>query len=219
MIEYDWSKELIECKLIKCTLKIVEVSIYKTNTNLTTDAFHQSASASIVISTNLSISINKDFIILSYSAGATFLLGQIGCLVSPDYVLSFPAALFVASVVAFLMEAVAVSLFVSGALRLMTLATRSEASGLQLLGPDDLAIWIVRGLSVTLSFVFTTTLIFGLQILPGPFYVFHGANMSAYAFEKVEGRQGRLFILSELKLISWKEGQWVDSGWTVGEST
>ena len=147
---------------------------------------------------------------MSYSAGATFLLGQIGCLVSPDYVLSFPAALVIAFVVAFLMEAVAVSLFVSGALRLMTLATRSEASGLQLLGPDDLAIWIVRGLSVTLSFVFTTTLIFGLQILPGPFYVFHGANMSAYAFEKVEGRQGRLFILSELKLISWKEGQWVE---------
>ena len=35
MIEEDWSKQLIDCRLIKSTWKIVEVSIYKTYTNLT----------------------------------------------------------------------------------------------------------------------------------------------------------------------------------------
>ena len=130
--------------------------------------------------------IFKDFIILSYSAATTFLLGQIGCLASPDYALSFPSALIITSVLAFLMEAIAVSLFISGGLRLLTLINRSEASGLQLLGPDDLAIWIVRGISISLSLGFTATLIYGLQVLPGPFYVFHHrANMSAVVFEKM----------------------------------
>ena len=59
-MEEDWLKKMINYKLIESVWKAVEVSISKTYTNLTnlTNAFDQSASASqsIIISTNVSIS-------------------------------------------------------------------------------------------------------------------------------------------------------------------
>jgi hypothetical protein len=96
-----------------------------------------------------------------------------GCLIATDDTLGFAASLAVATSCAVFMCLMSASLTVSGSLRLLTLVTKSEARGIQLLGPDDAAIGIVRLISFLFAFCFVFVAIFGFTLFPGPFYVFY----------------------------------------------
>ena len=130
--------------------------------------------------------IYRDCIAFNYFVEFFYSLGILGCLASPDNVLAFVPAFVFAAGASLFVFLFTVSLFISGLLRLLTLVTRSEEAGLQLLGPDDVAIRVVRMIASTFSVTFLLTLIGGYQILPGPFYIFyHDQNLSVQSFEKL----------------------------------
>ena len=83
---------------------------------------------------------------------ATFALLLTCCQFSADFTLPFSLAAVFAYAIHVVMECTAVSMLISGFLRLITIVRKSEEAGLQLLGSDDQAIVIIRAISVLLSF-------------------------------------------------------------------
>jgi hypothetical protein len=65
-----------------------------------------------------------------------------------------------------------------GGLRLLSLAKRSEAAGLQLLGPDDTAIMIARFIYLVPSIILELVVIWDDKVRSGLFDLFHSENSS-----------------------------------------
>jgi len=129
--------------------------------------------------------IYRDCIFFNYVVNFILSIGILGCLISSDTTIDFIPAFTIAAsslIFAFFLFAL---LFISGLLRLLTLITKSEEFGIQLLGPDDIAIGVVRTISFTFSIIFFITLAFGFKILPGVFYIlYHEQNFSVQSFEQ-----------------------------------
>jgi hypothetical protein len=129
--------------------------------------------------------IYRDCIFFNYLVTFNFSIGILGCLISHNTILDFIPAFIIAASTGIFVILLTVSLFISGLLRLLTLISKSEEFGIQLLGPDGIAIWVVRAISFTFSIILFLTLTFGFQILPGSFYIFYqDQNISALSLEQ-----------------------------------
>ena len=92
-------------------------------------------------------------------------VGLINCLFDEDneQTLNYNMSLFYSSGVMFFMVCVLVSLIWSGGLRLISLLHNSEAAGLELLGPENVAIVRIRWISIITSLSFQAIMVFFLK--------------------------------------------------------
>jgi hypothetical protein len=147
--------------------------------------------------------IYRDCIFLNYVVNFNLSVGNLGCLISPDTTLDFIPAFTIAASSLISTLLLTMSLFISGLLRLLTLITKSEEFGIQLLGPDDIAIWVVRAISFTFSIILYLTAALVFQILPGFFYVFyHDESFSVQSFKQATTESGTfIYILPNISAI------------------
>jgi hypothetical protein len=111
---------------------------------------HQSIEKKALIQVSLIDLINKDAIVYVYTMCLTFSAAVIHCLVKLDGGEALGDALsgFYAGVCEFFMFCLSASLTLSGALCLLSLVRRTESGGIQLLGPEDIAITRARLIAV-----------------------------------------------------------------------
>ena len=86
---------------------------------------------------------------------------------SQDLTLSYELALGYSTAVAFFVTSASVSLIFGGFLKLLTLLKRSEEAGLQLLGPENLAIVKVRWISIAIGAILPIGLVELFNAQPG----------------------------------------------------
>ena len=89
-----------------------------------------------------------------------------------DLALSYELALTYSLAVVFFVTIASVSLILSGILRLLTLVKQSEEAGLQLLGPENLAIAKVRWISIVIAATLPICLVKIFNAEPGKLIIF-----------------------------------------------
>jgi hypothetical protein len=104
-------------------------------------------------------------------------------------------ALIYSILINFLCNNMYVSLTLAGGLRLISLVRNSEAAGLQLLGPDKDALFIIRIISNFLSMLFPCSVITALRSYPAMFGFFNGEE-SLSNYESIKrNHYGALYLL------------------------
>ena len=131
---------------------------------------YKSISEKPIASQSLIDLLYRDCILSNYANILAFATAIIGCLSSEKLTLNFVASA-VFSISCFVcVSFISLLLSFSGILRLISIVRNSEEKGIQLLGPDDLAIWIVRSASISISLIFTLTMSFVFNTFPGLYY-------------------------------------------------
>jgi len=116
--------------------------------------------------------VYRDCIIYVYLANFTFASSIIGCLMSENHVLDYYTSMILSSMAYIFFCFVVVSLSFTGFLRLLTVLSKSEEVGIQLLGPDNVGVWIVRLIAVLVTLSFVSAMLL-LQIPPIVFYILY----------------------------------------------
>jgi hypothetical protein len=136
---------------------------------------HKYISEKPVISLTLVDFIYRDIIVYIDLFSLSMNMGVVFCILSNNdsHTLDFYSALVFAFLTYLFMHCIAISLFICGTLRLISLVKNSEESGIQLLGPDFHAIVKVRWISVvTTILIFTVESVFFSEY-PSTFKMFH----------------------------------------------
>jgi hypothetical protein len=94
--------------------------------------------------------------------------------------LSYEFATVYSVLLTFSVSAISISLIFSGVLRLISVIQKSEAAGLQLLGSDYIALYKIRLVSVTFSFILPFLLIYFFNAHPGLFSLFYGTENTSF---------------------------------------
>ena len=121
-----------------------------------------------------------DCIICLYCFGIVYSSGIIGCLLTETHLLDFIPALIIGEAMFISVCYILCGLTITALLRLISLVTNSEESGIQTLGPDDIAIWKIRIVSHARCFGIHAVGFFCFQFIPGFFIVL--SNPQAYPF-------------------------------------
>ena len=157
---------------------IVWSFITLTLSSLLSVTIYQYISEKPTVSSTLVDLIYRDIIILIYLLSLGTLVAIISCICSSNglQTLSFEWSVFFSLLTNAFLNWIAVSMIFSGGLRLMSLLNNSEQCGLQLFGPDNLAIKKVRFISLFLSIVVIMlgSLIF--KAYPASFDLFYYAD-------------------------------------------
>jgi hypothetical protein len=112
----------------------------------------------------------SDCMIYLYFFNLTFAIGVSSCLASAKITLDFPPALIISVAAYFFLCNSLWYLTISGALRLITIVKNSEQAGIQLFGPDNIAIWKIRWISVVLTSSLLLTGLLYFQSFPSFYY-------------------------------------------------
>ena len=112
-----------------------------------------------------------DCIIYTYLFTITLSVTLISCLSANEMVLGMPLAIFLADTIYFFISCIALLMTVSSILRLITITTNSEEAGIQLLGPDDKALFIIRIMTIMMTLFSIVFGHFGLKSFPPPFAI------------------------------------------------
>jgi hypothetical protein len=83
--------------------------------------------------------------------------------------------------ISFFVSCLSISLSLSGVLRLISVIKKSEEAGLQLLGPDNIALNKIRLVSVTFSSIFPCLMISLFNAHPGMFSLFYETESTSFA--------------------------------------
>jgi hypothetical protein len=131
--------------------------------------------------------IYRDTIIYIYLLLLAASSALVHCLLAnePNLTLSYDLATFYSAIMLFFVCCITSSLVFSGGLRLLSLMKNSEAAGLQLLGPDDIAINKVRIISILTSLAFQIVMVFKLDAPAGVFTLLYESNEKSH-FEEFE---------------------------------
>jgi hypothetical protein len=126
-----------------------------------------------LLTTTLVDMIYRDTIIYLYLLISTASTALVHLLLEngSSLTLNYNFSVFYATTVMFFMGCVTASLVLSGSLRFLSLLRNSEAQGLLILGPENIAIKKVRLLSMIASFTFQCVMIFKLDAHSGLFYL------------------------------------------------
>ena len=137
---------------------------------------YQYISKKPLISVTLVDWIYRDTIVYIYSFCSLYSIAIIHTLIGGNekFSLEFEYTIIYTFLINFFCNNIYVCLTIAAGLRLISLIKSSEAAGLQLLGPDNEAVPIVRGISIFISFIFPCYVIFVLGAYPGLFGLFHG---------------------------------------------
>ena len=114
-----------------------------------------------------------DCFVLLYLFEVIFALSDILCLTSETAALSFELSFALSIIIYFILCTCLWSLTVTGTLRLVSLVTGSEETGIQSFGPDHLAIWMIRLISLTLSAILMLSGIMIFNSIPIFFYMLY----------------------------------------------
>jgi hypothetical protein len=132
--------------------------------------------------------VYQDSIIYIYLACLVSSTSAIHCLSlnNDTYTLSYNFSLAYSVLITFFVSSLSISLIFSGGLRLISVIQKSEAAGLQLLGPDNIALNKIRLVSLTFSFIFPTLMISHFNTKPGlfPFFYEHESTSLSQDIEK-----------------------------------
>ena len=112
--------------------------------------------------------------------------------------LNFGVAVFYVLCINFFTSTVCVSVTISGILRLVSLVKVSEEAGLQLLGPDNVAVVIIRFASILISAFLPSFAIYNFEAYPLLLGLFYGVENRSN-FEDI---QRNIFSLLYLVLPS-----------------
>jgi hypothetical protein len=112
----------------------------------------------------------SDCVILLYCFNVSFACGVNLCLASTTTTIGFVPSLVISVAAYFFLCNSLWSLSISGVLRLITIVKNSEQAGIQVLGPDNVAIWKIRCISIGLTSSLLLTGILHFQSLPSFFY-------------------------------------------------
>ncbi len=94
--------------------------------------------------------------------------------------LSYEFATAYSAIIVFFVSCLSISLIFSGVLRLISIINKSEAAGLQLLGPDYIALNKIRLVSVTVSSFFPSLMIYFFNAHPGFFPLLYGNESTSF---------------------------------------
>jgi hypothetical protein len=138
-------------------------------------AIHRYISRKSLISITLVDLIYCDTLVYIYLLCFTLTIAFIHCLLQleAELTLDFVMARIYSVIGEFIIFCLTVSLIVSGVLRLISIVQNSEAAGIQLLGPENIAIVKIRILSITLAVLFELIVTVHLKTYSGLFYMFH----------------------------------------------
>ena len=106
--------------------------------------------------------IYKDLVVYLFLITSNFCIVQICLLNSPGYILEFPFALLCGLTNYYFFISISILMSISSFLRIISYVGTSEAAGIQLLGPDDMAIILIRVSTVIATSI---TLFVALAIL------------------------------------------------------
>jgi hypothetical protein len=95
------------------------------------------------------------------------------CFSNDNLTLNYEFAMVYSGTISFFVSSLSISLIFSGCLKLISLIKKSEAAGLQLLGPDSIALNKIRLFSFIFSFILPTFMIFFFNTKPGLFPLFY----------------------------------------------
>jgi hypothetical protein len=135
--------------------------------------------------------IYKDSIVYIYLLCFSTYLGILCCIVSDNakHSLNFEVSLIFAILISIFLFCISISFIISGLLRLFTLLKLSEEWGIQLLGPDDLAVFKIRTMSIVISTIIAVSTIVFYKEYPTTVDLFHGN-------EEFSKRQSNLIVKS-----------------------
>jgi len=122
---------------------------------LVSATIYQYISKKPTVSCTLIDLIYRDIIVYIYLSSLATYIAIIACICSSNglQTLTFEWSVFFSLLTNSFLNCLAISMNISGGLRLISLLNNSEQFGLQLLGPDNLAIKKVRFISISLSIV------------------------------------------------------------------
>ena len=159
--------EFLNLAVVAYIVFILTISIFQA-----TIIFKSISQKSVAAQTLIDL-VYRDCIVYSYLANFTFASSIIGCLMSENHVLDYYTSMTLSSTAYIFFCFVVVSLSFTGFLRLLTVVSISEEVGIQLLGPDNVAVWIVRLISVLVTLSFVSAMLLYLHIPPIVFYIVH----------------------------------------------
>ena len=112
----------------------------------------------------------SDCMICLYCFNLSFAIGVSLCLASETTTLGFLPSLVISVAAYFFLCNSLWYLTISGVLRLITITKNSEQAGIQIFGPDNVAIWKIRCISLVLSSLLLLTGLLGFQSFPSFYY-------------------------------------------------
>jgi hypothetical protein len=118
----------------------------------------------------------SDCMISLFCFGLTYSAGIIECLLNQSQTLDFVPSLVIGEAMFISVCYILCGLTITAILRLTSLVRNSEQFGIQGLGPDDVAIWKIRMISVAISFGIPLTGLLFFQSIPGFFVVLANYN-------------------------------------------
>ena len=158
---------------------------------------YQHISTKVIIRITLVDLVNLDLLLYLYTFGLVLSVALIQCLVALENnaVLSEWASEIYTCLLEVLIWCLTTSLILSEALRLITLYKGSEAYGLQLLGPDDIAIVRVRLVSITFAILFEALVALYLKLHTGFYTLFSSSSTISVANEVSRNVSKAIFLV------------------------
>ena len=144
--------------------------------------------------------IYRDSIIYLLFLCSTATAGFIHCLLK-DGSLSFTLSATYSGITIFFVDCLCISLIFGGSLRLISLLRNSEVGGLQLLGPENIAILKIRMISIVISFSFQIVMIFSFEAQSGLFNMFYESETKSYSAEITKNRFKALYWIWPISAV------------------
>lgn len=114
-----------------------------------------------------------------YIFGIVYASSIIGCLTSPSLTLDFVTSLVFGEAMYMSVCYNLCALTITAILRFISLVKNCETSGIQSLGPDDVAIWKIRIISIAITLTLPLIGLMFFQSIPGFFYsLYNQQNIS-----------------------------------------
>ena len=143
---------------------------------------YQFISKKPTISVTLVDLLYRDTIIYVYAICLSLSAAIIHCLACDNdtLTLSYSLATAYSTVIQFFFSCTSISLIFSACLRLISIVKKSEAAGLQLLGPDNIALNKIRFISTFVSFISPCLIISLYKTQPGLFPLFYNNESTSF---------------------------------------
>jgi hypothetical protein len=153
-----------------------------------------------VLSVSLVDLIYRDAIVYLYLLCCTATTGFILCLLKEES-LSFTMSATYSGCAMFFADGLFISLIFSGSLRMISLLRNSEVNGLQLLGPENIAIIKIRFISISISFAFQIVMIFYFGAHSGLFHTFYESETNSHLEEVTANNFKALYFIWPISTV------------------
>ena len=144
--------------------------------------------------------IYRDAVAYLYLLCVTASTGFIHCLLKEES-LSFTVSTAYSGCAMFFVDGLFISLILSGVFRMISLIRNSEVDGLQLLGPENIAIIKIRCISILISFCFQIVMIFSFDAQAGLFHTFYALKTKSHLEEITANNIKALYFIWPISTV------------------